>query len=195
MKQAGSVTIDFIFGIVMVAGVSSILLAFCFTMAVVEVSQYISFASSRAYFSAHLDQETQVNRAQAKFDNILANRSLRKILRGDWFTLSYLGTGDFRGVYQPHSFEHDNDTFFGNRLELNAKVLEIIPLFKNLLGATESNDYKANIGSYLGREPTFSECMTFVKQRWTNFNAKYPLLNTNIQGGDEAYVPIADNGC
>jgi hypothetical protein len=191
----GSITVDFIFGVVIVAAISSILLSFCLTMAVVEIGQYISFASARTYFGAHKSERDQMDRAEAKFKNIMTNRALAKILKGDWYNLKYLNTGDYRSLYSAGGLEHDNDTFFGNRLELEVKVLELVPIFKSIVGEAEQNNYRTNLGSYLGREPNFDECMNFMRDRWKNFISSNPLTGASSGQNSDAYAIIVDNGC
>jgi len=195
-NQRASVTIDFIFGITIVAGVSFILLGLCLTMAVVEVSQYVAFATSRTYFGSHLNEEEQIKRAEAKFDKLIKNRSLKNILNGDWYNVSHIQTGDLRNFYPPQNLDHDSDTFFGTRISLNAKVLNIrIPLLGSSEGEGEGEGYVSYLNSFLGREPNFDECMNFTKQRWARFVSRFPLQNSSNQSADGVYAVIADNGC
>lgn len=190
--QRGSITVDFIFGIVLVAGVSFILVSLCFTMAIVEISQYIAFASSRSYFGGHKSEKDQIDLGDAKYNKILSVSSLKQLLNGDWFGLKYMGTRDFRDMYPSNGLEHDNDTFFGTRLELEAKLLNMrIPF----LGTTAGNGYKASLTSYLGREPNVDECLEFNKNRLSTFSQRYPLAGPSAGGPADVYAVISDNGC
>jgi hypothetical protein len=192
MRTAGgSITVDFIFGITLVACVSAILLSLCFTMAMVEFSQYIAFASSRVYFGAGRDEATQISRADQKFTNLVSNRVIKKILEGDWFKLAYVGTGDFRSLYQGQ-INFDNGTFFGTRLQLTASILNLrLPL----IGSTSDSGYKAYLTSYLGREPSFQECADFMKERWGRYSQKFPRPQGATPPSEGAYEAIMDNGC
>ncbi len=56
-KSAGFITIDFIFALITVFGLSTLLFALTFTLSVVEIVQYITFSSARSFYAAHLNKE------------------------------------------------------------------------------------------------------------------------------------------
>ena len=188
----GSITIDFVFGITVTVGVSFILLALCFTMAMVEVSQYIAFASSRTYFSAHLEEDKQIERGKEKFDKLMTLRPFKGMLKDSgWFLLTFVGSGDFRGAYPDVKPPRDSETFFGTQLKFKADVLELrIPLLDQPHG-----NYDAIVGSYLGREPTTKECIDFEKQRWTQFMIRSGFPQPPGSNPDDDYAVVTDNGC
>ncbi len=188
----GSITIDFVFGITVTVGVSFILLALCFTMAMVEVSQYIAFASSRAYFSAHLNEAEQIKRGKDKFEKLMTLRPFKGMLKdAGWFALTFIRSGDFRPEYPDVNPPRDSETFFGTQLKFKADVLELrIPL----LDQPEGN-YEAIVGSYLGREPTTQECMDFEKARWREFMGRTGFPTPPGSNPDDDYAVVTDNGC
>lgn len=190
--KAGSVTIDFVFGITITVGVSFILLALCFTMAMVEVSQYIAFASSRSYFSGHLSEEEQEDRGKAKFEKLMTLRPFKGMLKDSgWFSLAFLGSTDFRDQYPNVQLAHDSDTFFGTQLKFKADVLELkIPFLDRPYG-----NYDATVASYLGREPSTKECLDFERARWTKFQevTGFPPPPGTNPAND--YAVVTDNGC
>lgn len=194
MNQRGSLTVDFIFGIVLASGVSLILISLCFTLAIVEVTQYVAFASSRVYFGAHRQEKDQVERAEGKFQELMSIPAMKQLLNGPWFSVKYVNSGDFRSEYPAGSLANDQDVFFGTRLEIESKVLNLrIPFYGNV---GNENGFKAKIQSFLGREPSFEECKNFIDERWTKYQEIYQNFKPPAGERDpEPYVPIMDNGC
>jgi hypothetical protein len=194
MNQRGSLTVDFVFGMVLASGVSLILISLCFTLAVVEVSQYVSFAASRVYFGGHRQEKDQIERAEAKFQELMSIPAMKQLLNGQWFSVKYIASGDFRSEYPSGGLINDQDVFFGTRLEIESKVLNLrIPFYGNV---GNENGFRAKIQSFLGREPSFEECKNFNDQRWTRYQEIYQNFKPPTgQENSQAYVPIIDNGC
>ena len=191
MGKKGAVTTDFIFAMVMVAGVSFVLMALTFSLAAVEVAQYVTFATSRVYFGAHKDKATQQALAQTKFNNIVKKGGIGRVLKnqGQWFELKFVGADDFS---QQYGSTIDSDIFEGAQTDFNAKVLNIrIPFFGSTNDAgIDSGGFTARLNSYIGREPTQEECSQFNSQRLQGLSSLgYSPSLTN------AYVEISDNGC
>jgi hypothetical protein len=192
MNNRGALTLDFIFAIVLVTGLSGILLALSLTLAVVESAQYVAFASSRAYFATHLNEQKQAEQAKAKFEQLKANKAFRLVFNAEWFGVKYVDGHDFRSEYDN---EEAVSTFVGTRLLFNAEMLKFdIPFFGST--AEDGQGFKANINSYLGREPTWQECMDYVEQRFKQIQALDPSRWANIPSVDDnSYIVHADNGC
>ena len=66
-NEKGILTLDFIFGSMVVFGLSSVIFSFGMTFSVVEVVQYMSFASARNYSLAHYDENRQRERGEQKY--------------------------------------------------------------------------------------------------------------------------------
>ena len=195
-NEKGILTLDFVFAFVIIMGFVGILFSFAMTFSVVEVVQYISFASARNYSLAHLEIVNQEKRAMAKYNELKSNRILAPLFTNGWFDLKnpkpgYLneknkygeGSNDSNGIF---------DTFHGFRVEFDAPIL-----YKNipLLGATakSSEDFTANIQSFLMREPTFNECRNdFINLRGRKMTdiLKYPEKIT-----EGYHKGMMDNGC
>jgi len=194
MNERGSFTVDFTFGLILVGGVSFILVALCLTLTVVEVTQYVAFSVSRSYFSGDISEKEQLAVAEKKFSELTNQPGLKQLLKGQWFEVKLVGVGDFRSLYPPQNLANDSDTFFGSRLQIEAKVLNIrVPFF----GSTARDEgYKAHLNSFLGREPSFEECAQFESQRWDTFKKMYPLTGASSEANrEDAYTAIMDNGC
>lgn len=193
-NQRGSLTIDFLFATVLVMGVSGLLFALCFTLTVVEISQYIAFSTSRVYLSSHFNPETQKSMAEEKFNQLIYDTPWKVLFKKDgWFTLKYINTGDFREEYpRISSDEHDSDRFWGTMLEIQSKVLDFkIPFY----GSTnpEDNAFKAKITSFLGRESTAEECVDFHVQRFEEIKKLNNKFGTNVP--NKPVESFYDNGC
>jgi len=191
-NQKGSLTIDFLLASVLIMGVTGILFALSFTLTVVEITQYIAFATSRNYTAAHFNEESQENMAQNKYEQLTQETSWRNLYKKDgWFLIKHLGTKDYRDEYSSGR-EYNNDRFWGTKIELESKVLDFqIPFY----GSTNPEDEKftMNINSFLGREPTSEECTNFVEERLSRIvalDSKYNAVDPN-----ENYARIYDNGC
>ncbi len=183
--QKGLLTLDFIFASTIVFAFSAILFSFAMTLSVVEVVQYISFATARNYNLGHLNETTQRERAQSKYDQLAGHPAIVPMLSNGWFAIDNVIISDFNDEYQPDA---DAETFVGARIPFNAPILyKRIPM----LGTTASDPegFRANIQSFLAREPSFQECQEFMSQRAQQMSA----LGFNFQ--PNAVAIIMDNGC
>lgn len=193
-NERGSLTIDFLFATVLVMGVSGILFALCFTLSIVEISQYIAFSTSRNYYASHYNQETQSAMAEAKYNQLVYDSPWKVFFRREsWFNLKYINSGDFRTDYPPvSSSPNENARFWGTVLELESKVLDIqIPFY----GSTNPDEgaFKTKINSFLGRESTADECIDFHSQRFEEIKKLNPKFQANIPTPNT--VSFYDNGC
>lgn len=189
-NQKGLLTLDFIFASMLVFGFSAIIFSFGMTLSVVEVMQYISFASARNYSLAHLDENSQRERGLAKFDELINNPAIVPMIENRWFEAGAVEISDFNDEYAPDS-TYESDNFIGARIPFSAPILfKRIPLIGTT--GTDPDGFTANIQSFLAREPTFRECESFIIER-PNRISSLPSLYGVMNAG--AVVPIMDNGC
>src|ERR1700761_4302146 len=87
-NQNGQMTIDFIFGLVLMAGFAAVLFALSFTLSVSEIAQYITFATARNYYAANFAPQDQVTAAKAKYAALVGNKAIKPLFQGTWFSLS-----------------------------------------------------------------------------------------------------------
>lgn len=197
-SQKGNLSIDFLFSLVLVLGLTTVIFALSFTLSMVEVTQYFSYSVSRSYFSSHVNQEAQFQLAKQKYQQLSEVPAFRFMFKanGNWFVLtnpeefSQENLGDFREEYfQEAKIPNDADTFIGARIRFIPKLLNFeLPYF----GSTnpDSQRLEVNIQSFLGREPSSEECMLFQVERFNRIINYYP--DSGAQGPGEIY---ADNGC
>lgn len=202
-NECGMLSAEFIFALVLVVGLCSVLFALNFTLAMAEVSQYIAFSSARAFSAAHVNPEKQVQMAQDKFESLRNNPTLRPLLnRADgegWFQLDTLEvrTGvngdDYSGEYV---YTEKRVPQVGVRFKFIPKVLNMKIAF---LGSTseDGEDFGANITGFLIREPTQQECRIQMSQRYKQILQLDPAGRYSLLGsaGSNKYIDMEDNGC
>lgn len=194
-NQAGFITIDFIFAVVLIFGMTALLFAVSLTLTVASITQYVTFAAARNYVAGHLDLEHQQKRAEGKYNQLLNNSVLAPLFKNGWFQVSAEPTiGDITQTVQGYAPSgSDPNLFWGVGTNFTAKILDFeIPFF----GSTNpdsngDNDFKTFMGSYLGRDVTTQECLDFTKQRWTAITN----LGHNYSSAQGSYVAFADDGC
>ncbi len=211
----GMITVDFLFAIVLVMGMTSLLFVLTFTLSVSSIIQYVTYSAARTYMAGHLDESTQRANGFAKYQELMSNPVLRPLFSNDWYQInSEPNVGDHTEIIpgyraaanmaNPDEVEGRDlasgrqfyNQFWGVGTDFVARVLDFqIPFFGSTApdGDGSGSGFKTYIGSYLGREPTSAECLEFVSARWTAIRA----LSGQYSGGTPAigYYPIADDGC
>lgn len=185
-------TLDFIFASLLMFAFAAILFAFTITFAAVNIAQYATFASARAYFAAHKNEDEQQKLGKDKFQKLIkaADSPLGSFFRNGWFELGEVKIKDYSEEFGEDP-GLDNETFVGARVTFIAKILNMkFPL----LGPTTSDELSASISSYLMREPTEEECKSFVDQRFVKIQT---LKNGFAQGyvQPNLYLSMMDDGC
>ena len=70
-SNAGFITLDFVFAIIIAFGMTAILFSMTYTLSAVEIAQYLTFSSSRAHAAAHATPDKQIEMGQKKFNELL----------------------------------------------------------------------------------------------------------------------------
>jgi hypothetical protein len=186
-NNRGSMSMDFIFALVLVVGFTAIFGAMALTLSAVESIQYIAFSTSRVYNAAHLSQEKQNELAETKFAQLRESQGLKQFLNNNWFDLK-LRVGNFSEEYQKVD---PRDNLEGIVIDVTAKLLEIrIPFFGQT--TSEEDGFQARVTSFLGREPTSEECARFNSERWQVIQDLIPNAD---RAPSDAYTALMDNGC
>lgn len=201
-NQRGMISVDFIFAFVLVLGLSAILFSLSLTLSVAEVTQYVTFASARNYFSSHITPDQQVALAQAKYKQLLDNPVFTSLFSGHWFEVEKKARiGDITQLAVPEFRGGDRNLFIGSGTTFTARMLDFeIPFYgsTNPSGDGSGRGFNTFIGSYLGREISTTECLVFTTARWKNIRALPPSLGAapyssfTTDKGDYVYD---DNGC
>src|SRR5262245_37434584 len=131
-NHRGFITVDFLFAIVIIFGLTAILFATSFTLTVASITQYVTYASARNYVTAHLSSDVQEKRAKEKYKQVVNHPVFAPLYRNGWFQVSKEpNVGDISRVisgYQPTG--KDPNLFWGVGTNFTAKILDIkIPFF------------------------------------------------------------------
>lgn len=202
-NSRGMMSAEFIFAMVLAAGLCTVLFALTFTLSMAEVAQYIAFSSSRAHSAAHVDQNKQRELGEAKFKSLINNPVLKPLLNnadGGWYQLTNF---EIRGGGQEGNFNNEYSigtvsnrmVQVGVRFDFVAKLLNMRIAF---LGSTteDGEPLSAKVTGFLLREPTHDECWNGqVKQRYSAILALDPRYNVLGGAGKNSYVPLEDSGC
>jgi hypothetical protein len=203
-NEEGSLALDFVFAFTLIFGFTTIMLSLSLTLTAVEMTQYLTFTSARAYYAAHMDPPAQREQAQKKYDTLLQSDAYSFLSRGSWFVLSGPYIGDATDSPELESYKQTGgnpNRFEGAVTYFTARILSFSSPF---FGSTDPDGdgsgsrFSTHVGSYLGREPTVQECIEFTKNRWKK------IRSLAVAGGgksystgtsDSAYTVIVDDGC
>ncbi|MFZ4403610.1 MAG: hypothetical protein ACOYOK_05855 [Pseudobdellovibrionaceae bacterium] len=203
-SAGGFVTAEFIFSFTIAASLCIVLFAVTYTLAVVEVAQYLTFSTARSFIGSHIDQDKQEEVARKKYKELLGNKVIASIFSGSgWFKLSgspdIRGAGDSGKTFDDYATSDENRMInTGVRVDFGAELLGSLKL--PFIGNTQNpsgDGYTTKITTLLIREPTFKECWDLhVKPRYQKIldleNGRFKELGSK---GASKYIPIGDNGC
>lgn len=196
-NQSGFITVDFLFAFVLILGFSAVLFALTFTLTVVEVAQYSTFASARVYMAGHKNEITQKQLASDKYLELTTkNKTFTPLFKGGWFKVREPFIGNIVTYMPEYGSNEAGSAFWGTATVFEALILQMqIPIF----GSTDPSEkgFKTTIGSYLGREPAADECTAFAKARWSGILNLKPSQGASYSTGTTAagYTAIVDDGC
>ena len=195
-NQSGFITVDFLFAFVLILGFSALLFALTFTLTVVEIAQYSTYASARVYMAGHKTEAQQKQLANDKYLELIGkNRVFSPLFKNGWFKVQTDPmVGNIVNYMQDYGRNPVN-SFWGVATVFNAEILKMnIPLW----GSTDPDDrgFRATIGSYLGREPTSAECSAHARMRWEGILNLKPSRGSSYDNGrSTGYTPFIDDGC
>ncbi len=196
MNQQGFVAAEFLFSFVLVICCGIIVFALTFSLMTIEVAQYITWSSARAYSSGNSSKEASEAAAVKKFENLSKYFPLLTQGSSNWFELKKYKLGDL----DAKTFTADAVNALGDESRHpwagSSSTLEL-KLFKGLkipfLGkiAINEDSFKMNLNAFLLRNPSVDECLKFQAE-------KYKVIRTEFSGftdDQSRYFPHEDNGC
>lgn len=205
MNQSGVVTTEFIFSFVIAAGLSALLFSVTYTLAVIEVTQYVAFSTARAGLGSNKDPESQRKTSVEKFKQLTAGRgAIASLYKGTWFEISKPDALDIRSGPSGDgktfaadlaggSDRPDRNWFIGVSVPLTAKILNMkLPFLGSTNPDNEDGFFKTRLNAMLIREPSQKECLTFFEKRRSALS-QLPSGQSFYQQNE--YVPMEDNGC
>lgn len=181
-NSSGFLVTEFLFAFVMIMGIGMFMFALSFSLATIEISQYIVWSAARNYTAAHMMHDDSLSTASKKFNNLSARFPL---LTGagssgnSWFVLSKddLLIGNLAVLDQEFGSQLSSEDilnmnrapWFGVSTKLNLKLFAGLKI--PFLGKVAENpsDFNLNIRTFLIRHPSVAECRNFIfSQRYTN---------------------------
>lgn len=206
-NESGFITAEFIFSIVLAAGVCSVLFALTFTFSVIEITQYISYSAARAMIAANMSPEDQAKAAEDKYTHLINKPALKGLFFGDanTFELSEKidvriageSKRDFSEAYRDSGSMAGRVFFTGTRIEINPKILNMRIAFLGSTSETgESRDFLTKVTTILTRESSWQECNDlYVLRRYEAIGRMNDRFKQYGRAGASSYVPLEDNGC
>ncbi len=193
-NKKGSLAVDFVFSMTIVLSISAIVFAISFSLSIAEIVQYIAYSTSRTYYASDFNIKAQEAKAENKYNSLVNNPVIKGFFGPQaWFEIKYLGSANYTDEAQENATPGVTPLFVGTKIEFKANILDFnMPIF----GSTniEEQEFKTNITSFLGREPSAEECELFAKDRWKNIiqlHASY----ADLPVPENAVVVFNDNGC
>ncbi|OFZ28658.1 MAG: hypothetical protein A2622_06105 [Bdellovibrionales bacterium RIFCSPHIGHO2_01_FULL_40_29] len=216
-NQSGFIVADFLFSFVLVIGCGVLIFALTFSLATVEITQYIVWSTARNFAAANLNEETARIQATKKFDALAEKFPMisgRGSLSTPWFTLSAPLIGDLSvsDVNLRSKLGNDRENrdsgqqvrqpWIGAKSDLELKLLSGLRV--PFLGpvASDKTEFTFPIRAFLLRHPSQQECLSFfaVENRFEKGLRKLKSVEKQFSDLDRLlipaqYVPIEDNGC
>lgn len=193
-NNRGLITLDFVFALVLVFSFTAVLFTISLTLSVVEITQYITFASARNYFAGHHKVDDQMRLGKAKFEQLSNAGPLKPLYTNGWFELKGFQVGEGTS-YQQIQQDSDRFTFYGAAVFLRAPVLNFRVPFFGRTAENEDDAFQAQITSWLAREPATEECLEFNESRMRLIKQIGGNAYNFPQVSENAYAVMTDNGC
>ncbi len=201
----GFLAADFLFSFVLVISCGIIIFALTFSLATIEIAQYIVWSSARAYSAANKDAGASKKAGEKKFSILAAKYPLLTGVGGSgapWFELTGHVVGDnasagLQSVDLPNKLGAENrHPWTGARADLFLKLFSSLKI--PFLGKISTDDevFKFPIRAFILRNPSQKECLDFYSSP-ERFQKGIQQLEGGWQslGISGSYVPIEDNGC
>ncbi len=193
----GLISIDFLFGFLLSFAFLIVFFALAYSLTIVEVVQYIAFASSRTYMAADIDMNAQKANAQAKAESLIKGK-FAQYMGPSWFAIGS-GANLIKTIANDSSVNAKGgpEYFVGVQIPLTIRLLDFrIPFFGRTKATNAGEGFQTQVSSYLIREPTERECLEFNANRATLLMNSTPGAGFNsIPNFLGSYARISDNGC
>jgi hypothetical protein len=210
-NSAGLIVADFLFSFVMVLGIGIFIFGITFSLAVIEVGQYVIWSTARNYAAGNKTQPDARASAEEKFNNLTAQFPLLSGSGGasaPWFEMSggnliisdKLADDDPEFVLPAGDKLNDyRQPWTGVRGKINLKLFAglQIPFLKKV--ADDPSLFEFPIRAFIIRHPSKSECQDFF------YRGRFPAIQALEAGtlAPDSAAPVfnltngfgEDNGC
>ncbi|MBC7466382.1 MAG: hypothetical protein H7256_10350 [Bdellovibrio sp.] len=213
-NQSGFIIADFLFSFVLVISCGIIIFALTFSLATVEISQYIVWSTARNYSAGNTSEADAKTQATLKFNNLADQFPLltaRGATSSPWFVLNGLAIGDLANtsggdndLRTKLASDRDNkdqageyrQPWTGAKADLQLKLLSGIKV--PFLGpiAADKTAFTFPVRAFIIRHPSQAECYDFYSGA-KRFSQGIQKLESqmNSLGSSGSYVVMEDNGC
>lgn len=211
-NNSGFIIADFLFAFVMIIGLGILIFALTFSLATIEIAQYVLWSTARTYASGNLDEGTANEDAKRKFKSLIEQYPMLKGEDNSWFKLDLdtLAVGDLLRSDQDLSakinFSEDKDNvlrgtrdkrqpWIGASAQLTLKLYSSLRIpFLGTVADGGKDIFTFPIRAFLIRHPSQKECKNFFTLKYAEINKLEPgfgSLNTNATN----FAAVEDNGC
>ena len=208
-NSSGFILADFLFSIVLVLSSCIILFTLCFSLAAVEIAQYITWSAARSYSAANLTETASVQAGKSKFARLSAMFPLLTGQGADtsWFELNLKDVGNNTTlIANLQQINLNNSLASGEpRHPWTGAATELdVSLFRRMrlpfIGGLSTDDsaFKYQLHAFILRNPSQDECLGFFKKKYTEGVSKIEgswNSKTFMTIKDTDFVPQEDNGC
>lgn len=215
-NQSGFIIADFLFAIVLVIGCGILIFGLTFSLATVEIAQYIVWSTARNYSAANESPLKAEQQAKVKFNN-LASQFPLLTGRGSpspWVTLDDPIVGDLvvldSDLSSKLASEKENrdggsqmrQPWIGVKSDLTLNLLMGLKI--PFLGpvAEDKTAFSFPVRAFILRHPSQQECLSFYssEKRFTEGIQKisgenFDKIYIGKPDGSAKYIPMEDNGC
>ena len=189
-NSSGFIATEFLFAFVMVLGIGIFIFGMTFSLATIEVAQYIVWSTARNHSAGNVSAEAASANAKKKFQNLTAQFPLLTGNGGggrEWFELTDtdLKIGNLGDIDDLFIISMDDKKNSDRQPWIGARALINLKLFSGLkipfLGkVTEDRDsFKFPIRAFVLRHPSRSECQNFFFDSGMRYNEGIKKLENN----------------
>jgi|GEM_PF-2393602 len=197
-NSSGFIVADFLFAFVMVLGIGIFIFGITFSLATIEVAQYIVWSTARNYSAGNASEGIARGNAQTKFQNLAAKFPLLTGLGAggrEWFelkdpkigNLADSGTTDTQFLSEIKSEDLENQhrqPWTGARAIINLKLFSglKIPFLGKV--AEDRSLFEFPIRAFIIRHPSQDECREFFFDGDTRYNMGIKKLEDSTLAND-----------
>lgn len=198
-SESGFVAAEFLFTFILVISCGLIVFALTFSLMTIEVAQYITWSSARAYSAGNVTKIASEEAARKKFTNLSAAFPLLTKGSSNWFELVIQRVGPVSsGLLK--NLDPKNRMGTESRHPWSGVSSQIeLKLFKSLripfLGPITEDEaiFKFPLHGFMYRNPSQGECLEFMIRRFDAIRALPDFSELSLESG--RYIAPEDNGC
>lgn len=203
-SQSGFIITDFIFAIILASGLGVLLFSISYSLAVVEVTQYVSFSTARSHLASNKNPTEQAGKARKKYDSLISSKNaVGSLYQNGWFEAGKSDAVDIRGGQTADGRKFSDDLgggadspdrnwFMGVSVPLTIALMKFNFPFLGSTAPDQDDGFPTKLNTMLIRESSEKECKDFMESRRQALGS---LPSATTYYDPAAYVPMEDNGC